>query len=154
MQKQNSYCSGVDLGQFDEDFHNAQPESPSGDFEEVPDGKYQAEIYKVELTTSSTTHKPMLKMGLRILAPHHVNRLLWRNSVFTPNTVQYIKADLQTCGLRLDKLSDLPKHLEQLLDVRLEVTKKSKGEYTNIYLNTRIDGGPRRPSNGGGHAAF
>ena len=61
-----------------------------------------------------------------------------RNSVFTTNTLKFVKTDLHIYGLDLDKLSDLPKNLSKLLDVRLEVTKKTKGDNENIYFNSRI----------------
>jgi len=89
--------------------------------------------------TQSSTGNPMLKWTLRILAPRFANRFLWRNSVFTHNTLKYVKTDLHLCGLDLDKLSELPKHLDKLLDVKLEVTKKTKGENENIYFNRRIE---------------
>ena len=127
----------IDLAQFDDDFQT-EATAERGDFESVPDGKYQVAVEKVELTQSSTGN-PMLKWTLRILAPRFANRFLWRNSVFTHNTLKYVKTDLHLCGLDLDKLSELPKHLDKLLDVKLEVTKKTKGENENIYFNRRIE---------------
>ncbi len=109
-----------------------------GDFESVSDGKYQVLVEKVELTQSSTGN-PMLKWTLRILGPSFANRVLWYNRVFTHNTLKYVKTDLHLCGLDLDKLSELPKHLDKLLDVKLEVTKKTKGNNKNIYFNRRIE---------------
>jgi hypothetical protein len=38
----------------------------------------------------------------------------------------------------MEKLSDLPGKLESLLDVGLEVTKRTKNEFENIYFNRRI----------------
>jgi len=127
----------IDLAQFDDDFQT-EATAERGGFESVPDGKYQVAVEKVELTQSSTGN-PMLKWTLRILAPRFANRLLWRNSVFTHNTLKYVKTDLHLCGLDLDKLSELPKHLDKLLDVKLEVTKKTKGDNENIYFNRRIE---------------
>jgi len=127
----------IDLAQFDDDFQT-EATAERGDFESVPDGKYQVAVEKVELTQSSTGN-PMLKWTLRILAPRFANRFLWRNGVFTHNTLKYVKTDLHLCGLDLDKLSELPKHLDKLLDVKLEVTKKTKGENENIYFNRRIE---------------
>lgn len=127
----------IDLAQFDDEFQSESPEE-RGDFESVPDGKYQVAVDKVELTQSSNGN-PMLKWTLRILAPRLINRLIWRNSVFTSNTLKYVKTDLHLCGLELERLSDLPKHLEQLLDVKLEVTKKTKGDSENVYFNRRIE---------------
>ena len=50
-----------------------------------------------------------------------------------------MKTDLHLCGLDLEKLSDLPKHLDKLLDVKLQVTKKTNRENENIYFNRRIE---------------
>ena len=128
----------IDLAQFDDRFQS-EAATERDDFDSVPDGKYQVAVEKVELTETHTSGNPMLKWTLRILAPSSVNRFLWRNSVFTANTLKYIKTDLHLCGLDLGKLSDLPKQLDRLLDVRLEVTKKTRGENENIYFNRRID---------------
>ena len=38
----------IDLTQFDDDYRSEQPED-RGDFESVPDGKYQVTVEKVEL---------------------------------------------------------------------------------------------------------
>ncbi|MCL4488875.1 MAG: DUF669 domain-containing protein [Chloroflexi bacterium] len=130
----------IDLTQFDEDYRSEQPED-RGDFESVPDGKYQVAVEKVELTEAQSTGNPMLKWTLRVIAPKFVNRLMWRNSVITHNTLKYVKTDLHLCGLDLEKLSDLPKQLKKLLDVKLEVTKKTKGDNENIFFNRRIETG-------------
>jgi len=129
--------NSIDLAQFDDDFHSETAEE-RGDFETVPDGKYQVAVEKAELTQSSTGN-PMLKWMLRIQGPRFINRCLWRNSVVTQNTLKYVKTDLHLCGLDLEKLSDLPKHLDKLLDVKLEVTKRTKGENENVYFNRRIE---------------
>ena len=128
----------IDLAQFDDRFQS-EAATVRDDFDSVPDGKYQVAVEKVELTETHSSGNPMLKWTLRILAPSSVNRFLWRNSVFTANTLKYIKTDLHLCGLDLGKLSDLPKQLDRLLDVRLEVTKKTRGENENIYFNRLID---------------
>ena len=128
----------IDLSQFDEEFRSEQAEE-RGDFESVPDGKYQVTVEKVELVEAQSSGNPMLKWTLRVIAPKFVNRLMWRNSVITHNTLKYVKTDLHTCGLDLDKLSELPKHLKKLLDVKLEVTKKTKGDNENIFFNRRIE---------------
>ena len=127
----------MDLAQFDDDFVSADVEEK--DFEAVPDGKYQVKVDRVELTRSETSGNPMLKWALKILGPTHKGRLLWRNNVIaSKDNVKWLKQDLYTCGLQMDKLSDLPSKLETLLDVGLEVTKRTKNEFENIYFNRRI----------------
>jgi len=129
--------SDLDLAQFDDDFSEAPVEER--EFEDIPDGKYQVNVEKVELTRAQSSGNPMLKWTLKILGPRFAGRLLWRNSVMaSKENLKWLKTDLHTCGLDIEKLSDLPARLGDLLDVKLEVTKRTKGESENIYFNRRI----------------
>ncbi len=133
-------CDPFDLSQYDEDFENAPVEEH--DFDNVPDGKYQVVVDRVELTASKTSDKPMLKWTLKIIAPNHVGRLLWRNNMIaSPDNIRWLKNDLYTCGLTIKKLSELPDSIEKLLDVKIEVTVRTRGENQNIYFNKLIDSG-------------
>jgi len=126
-----------DLAQFDDDFAEAPIEER--EFEDVPDGKYQVKVEKVELTKAQSSGNPMLKWTLKILGPRYAGRLLWRNSVMaSKENLKWLKTDLHTCGIDVEKLSELPARLGDLLDVTLEVTKRTKGENENIYFNRRI----------------
>ncbi len=136
-----------DLSQWDEEYENAPVEER--EFDAIPDGKYQVVVDRVELTASQTSNKPMLKWALKIIAPNHVGRLLWRNNMIaSPDNIKWLKNDLNTCGLTLKKLSDLPEQLESLLDRKIEVTVRTRGENQNIYLNKLIDSG--KPDSGDG----
>ena len=127
----------LDLAQFDDDFETAEVEEK--EFDEIPDGKYQVKVDRVELTRSETSGNPMLKWALKILGPAHKGRLLWRNNVIaSKDNVKWLKQDLYTCGLQIEKLSELSGKLEILLDIGLEVTKRTKNEFENIYFNRRI----------------
>ena len=127
----------LDLAQFDDDFAEAPVEER--EFEDIPDGKYQVNVDKVELTRAQSSGNPMLKWTLKILGPRFAGRLLWRNSVMaSKENLKWLKTDLHTCGLEIEKLSELPARLGDLLDVKLEVTKRTKGESENIYFNRRI----------------
>jgi hypothetical protein len=140
--------NSIDLSQFDDDFRNAQSDDSRGDFETVPDGSYQVRIDNVELRKSSRGN-PMLTVALRILGPRCANRLLWKNIAFTQKSMKFAKADLYTCGLKLNSLSELYTRMMDLLDVKLEVTKKTKDDNENIYLNRRIEGDHHGRRNGG-----
>ena len=128
-------ASQIDLTPYDDEYtHSEEP-----DFEPIPDGTYQVEVHRVELTKSKTSGHPMLKWTLRILAPRHQGRLLWHNTVIVSGkNIWWIKKDLQTCGLVLARLSELPRRLDELLDIKLEVTKRTKGDYENVYFNNMI----------------
>jgi hypothetical protein len=125
--------SGVDLSAFDDDFSSA--EAPS--FDEVPDGKYQARIDEVRLDRSQKGD-PMIKWDLIVIAGAQTGRHIFKNSVITPAALPFVKGDLKTVGLELAKFSDLAGRLEELLDVTLEITKRTRGEYANVYFNKRI----------------
>lgn len=137
MNEPNVSPDDIDLAQFDDDFAEAKVESR--DFEDVPDGKYQVAVDKVEITRAKTSGNALLRWTLKVLGGPHAGRFLWRNNVMASrDNIRFLKTDLHVCGLDLEKLSDLPANLERLLDVKLEVTKKSKGENVNVYFNRRI----------------
>ena len=50
--------------------------------------------------------------------------------------------------MELAKFNELGNRLEELLDATLEVTKRTRGEFTNVYFNKRIQigGGAAAPS--------
>jgi hypothetical protein len=133
----NTGMGDIDLAQFDDDFAEAPVEER--EFEDVPDGKYQVKVEKVELTKAQSSGNPMLKWTLKILGPRFAGRLLWRNSVMaSKENLKWLKTDLHTCGVDIAKLSELPTRLGDLLDITLEITKRTKGESENIYFNRRV----------------
>jgi hypothetical protein len=75
---------------------------------------------------------------LEVLSGSHAGRHIFKNSVITQASIPYVKGDLKTLGLQLSKFSELSRRLDELLDVTLEVTKRTRGDYTNIYFNRRI----------------
>jgi hypothetical protein len=90
----------IDLSQFDDDFRAEQPEE-RGDFESVPDGKYQVTVEKVELTEAQIRGQPDDQVDAADSSGRSSsNRLMWRNSVITQNTLKYVKTDLHTVRAR------------------------------------------------------
>ncbi len=129
--------SDVDLTHFEDDY--VETEVEDREFEPVPDGKYQVNVDQVELVRAKNSGKAMLKWTLRILAPRCRGRLLWRNNMIASReNLKWLKTDLHTCGLDLEKLSDLYKHVGQLRGIKLEVSKRTNGEYENVYINRRL----------------
>ena len=123
----------VDLSSFDDEFATA--EAPA--FDEVPDGKYQVRIDSVRLE-SSQKGDPMIKWDLVILSGSQAGRRMFRNSVITAASLPYVKGDLKTLGLALTKFSELKGRLVELLDLTVEVTKRTRGDFSNVYFNRRI----------------
>ena len=127
-----------DLSELDQAYSQAEMEDR--EFDEVDDGKYQTKIARVEIARAKKSGNPMLKWELKILGPCHEGRILWRyNQLLTPRNLNWLKTDLATCGIELEKLSDLEDRLPELLDITLEVTKKTSGKNVNIYFNRRIE---------------
>ena len=68
--------------------------------------------------------------------------------------LKWLKTDLFRCGLELEKLTDLPSRLEELIGVRLEITKKTSGEYSNTYFNKRLVRADDAPVSGSDNTPF
>ena len=132
----NISVNDTDLAHFDDVYKDSEVDEDG--FDTVPDGKYQVNVDRVELVRT-TKGDPMLKWTMRILGPNFAGRNLWRYNVMASDeNIRWLKRDLYACELRLTRISELPANLERLLDVRLEVTKRTKGEYESIYINKRI----------------
>ena len=129
----------IDLSSLDDAYTRASIDENG--FDSVPDGKYRVNVEKVELTRAKRSGNHLLKWTLRIMRPQCADRLLWRNNLIaTPENLKWLKSDLHICGLELEKLSDLPSRLDSLLDLKLEVTKRTKGQHTNVYFSKLIAG--------------
>lgn len=129
-----------DLSDLDEDYAAApEPEDPG----KVADGKYEVTVMAAEVTRSKTSGNAMLKWTLRIDGPTNKGRLLWRyNMLITQQNLTWLKGDLAACGIRLAKISDLPGRCDELVGLRLQVTQKTKGEFTNVYIGGLLKAAP------------
>jgi len=136
-----------DLSRFNEDYRRAPSEQEQQLAQQgwkpmtrfvAPDGKYQVMVESVELTTAKSSGNPLLKWRLRITSGPHENKLMFKNRAITPNTIEWVKKELQICGLELEPFSNLPGRLRDLANVELAVSKVTHGEHDNIYVNKRI----------------
>ncbi len=132
----------VDLSRYDDDYRKAKQADAPAPFRPVPDGRYQVIVETVELTKTRTTGNPMLKWRLRISGPTMADRVLWRNSVITERTIPFIHKDLALCGIQMDALSELSSRLPELVSLRLEVTKRTRDNYEDIFFDRNLSAGP------------
>lgn len=123
----------VDLSVFDEAYRASTPP----EYDELPDGRYDVEIASLSVGTSRAKD-PMLTWDLVISSGPHARRHIFKNSVVTTASLPYLKKELRLVGFELEKLSDLSSRLNEAAGIVLEVTKRTDGEYTNIYLNKRL----------------
>ena len=127
----------VNLEQWNDSYADAVVEE-SDEYADIPDGNYDVTVAKVELKNSQKGN-PMLSWQLKITGPKMAGRMMFRhNMIMNDNNVKWLKSDLSVCGIILDKLSDLAGRLEDLLDLNIKVTKKTNGDFENVYLNGLI----------------
>ncbi|HPT27307.1 MAG TPA: DUF669 domain-containing protein [Bryobacteraceae bacterium] len=113
----------LDLTRFDDDYSRIAQESDGWDT--VPDGYYQARVEDVRLATTQTTGNPMLIWRLRITGPAQVGAVLTKTRIITAKTLGQVKRDLAYFGISLDRFSDLPEHLDEMVDHEASVYKKT-----------------------------
>jgi hypothetical protein len=133
----------ADLAQLDDVYKEVEP-AEKKELDDVPPGRYQAFIDRVYLDRAKTSGRLMLKWELVVAVGDYKGRRLFRNNmVETPDNMRWLKADLQTAGVTIERLSDLPIYLDSLINVMLDVTVSTKGKgdqaSTNVYINKRVD---------------
>ena len=129
-----------DLEQFDADFEAAEYDA-SARGEGLPDGRYQMSVESAKLERSKAGNA-LLLWQMRVMAPHHAGRRHWhRNMLISAQNMKWLKRDLYTAGIRVEKVSDLPKHLQDFQDVLLEVQLKTRGANQNTFINKRLSAG-------------
>lgn len=127
----------IDLSRFN-DAYRSEADAPA--FTPIPDGRYHVEVDTVELGETANTGNPVLKWTLRISNGEHSDRVLFKRRVITEKTIRFLKAELKICGLELPEFSELPRHLESLKGLHLEVMKKTNGEWVDVYFENRLEG--------------
>jgi hypothetical protein len=114
------------------------------DYDPVPDGPYVCVVDKVEFRESKSGN-PYLNWVLIINGGSHDGRWLFkRNMLANAQNMSFLKRDIAACGCSVpDKLSDLD--LKSLLDRKVKITKKTKGDFENIYIDklvSEVSGAP------------
>lgn len=135
------------LSEMDDVWKDTEP-AAGGDFDNLPDGDYQVLVDRAEIRESQKGNL-MLEWTMKVTGPTHERRLVWRrNMLMSDKNIAFLKRDLATCGVALEKLSDLPAQLDELLDLRLAIALKTKGEFQEVYINELIGSQPKKPPAG------
>jgi hypothetical protein len=122
-----------DLTRFDDDWAKTSA-PPEEMYSDIPDGIYDTVIEDARLSETSSSARPVVIWTLRIRGPQATNRTLTKNRVITENTLAYLREDLDKCGLRVSRLSELPARLGELVDHPIGVEKRTKDGRTNLYF--------------------
>src|SRR5271157_3519356 len=97
----------IDLARFDEAFQRSKLTEGENGQEVIPDGYYDTQVEEVRLARTPRTGNPMLIWKLRIVSGDFHGRSLTKTSIITEKSVHFLKDDLERCGVRLERLSDL-----------------------------------------------
>ena len=73
------FDNSTDLAGFEEDVKAA--ESNTGDFEDLPYGKYEVALDNIELKPTKAKGAPMIVSVFKVLEGPHKGRLIWVNQV-------------------------------------------------------------------------
>jgi len=122
-----------DLARFDDEWTKTTAHSDDL-YSDIPDGTYDTVIEDAHLTETASTGRPMVTWRLRIKGPQAINRVVTKNVVITENTLQFLKDDLQKCGLTVARLSELPDRLGELVDHPIGIEKRTKDGRSNFYF--------------------
>lgn len=116
---------------------NVDSSGSTQEFKSVPDGPYVCVIDKVEFRESKSGN-PYLNWVLIVDSGSHEGRWIFkRNMLANAQNMKFLKQDVAACGIDLpDKLSDLK--LESFLDRKVKITKKTKNDFENIYIDNLV----------------
>ena len=104
------------------------------DYNDLPDGSYDAVIEEARLVETASTGRPMVTWTLRITSPQEADRIIQKSRVITENTLPYLREDLEKCQLEVTKISDLPQRLPELAGRPVAIHKTTREVRTNIWF--------------------
>ena len=132
---ENQSSSNLDLAQFDDAFETAEVEER--EFEAVPDGSTRSTSTGSNWTAPRPQAIPC-SSGPCASSRRPTGRLLWRNNVIIATRTSWLKAGplhLRAAASEALRPAGPPR---AAFNIKLEVTKRTRGENENIYFNRRI----------------
>jgi hypothetical protein len=146
----------VDLEALAADVEEVEKNGRSGSYEEIPDGKYEVKVEKMELGQSKKGD-PMLKIQFKIVAGDYENQRIFYNGVMQPQNENAFgfqvhrnnemlralwdceKDDVKFTGFKdyADLILDIHEEIDGQLEYLLEVSTDKKGykqyEIVEVY---------------------
>lgn len=116
----------VDLAQLKKDKEEAAKNGNSGNYEDVPAGKYEVKIEKLE-PRMSKTNKPMLHIQFRILEGKYKNQCMFLNSVIT-------------LGFQIGRAEELLRSLDSDVDVTFEDYEQFEDVIKDVFEDISTKG--------------
>jgi len=133
-----------DLEEYDEEYQSSEP--PAGEGEPMPDGTYQCVVDAVKLVRFKEWI--IFKWDLKVISGPFEGRMVWKSSFIQQGRLGFLKGELETCGIIIDKISELAQEriLSKFLDIKLEIKQKTSEKtndagkhYVNIYIQKRLE---------------
>lgn len=120
----DKWDKSIDTEGLAKDAKEAEENGGSGEYPEVPTGKYEVKIEKMELKESSKG-KPMFSAWFRIISGKYENNLLFMNQVITQ-------------GFQIGIVNDLIRSMDVIDDVEF----KNYSQYNELIMDVfeQVDG--------------
>ena len=125
----------VNLSHLDDAFANAVPPPDAGS---LVDGKYQFRIEEMSIAQSTQSNTLLLKWKLKVVGPHSIGTIAWRNNVLEEKNMPYIKKDLAKVGLHPQPFSTIATEKDKVVGLHIQGTVKNKDGFMNIYIDKAI----------------
>ncbi len=108
--------------------------------DKLPDGTYQAKITSAGVNKSKKG-RLQTYYHFKVVAGKFKGRTCAKyDGIETPDNISWLKSTLKTLGVNVPKnILVLPKTLAKLEDELVVIQVKTNGEFTNVYINKRID---------------
>lgn len=107
--------------EFDKEI-DVETDAEATSYEEVPEGEYEVEIRSLEQIVSKTSHRPMLRCGMKIIAGKYKNSYLWMNKVLDH-------------PFSRKKASDFLRSLVSQTDTPMEIHFKTYSQYNDLIMD-------------------
>jgi hypothetical protein len=124
----------MDLTQFDNAYEQASAEGARAD---LPEGDYDMTFVDFTFKTSKED-RPLLFLNFQVNDGECKGVCI--SKIFqldNPERFGFLKKDMVTMGVMVQKVSQLPEALEKTKGIGLRVHAKQNGKYTNYYINGR-----------------
>lgn len=105
----------------------------------LPEGDYQFKVDSAKLQPSKKDDRLFFVIETKVAGGEYEGTPYNHVREVSEKNLPFIKKDLHALGLDLEYLSELPRKLEEIIDVvfngTVKVTVKGDKTYTNLYIN-------------------
>lgn len=103
----------------------------------LPDGPYVVRIIDVRLDRSKTSDRLQVVWVMQVKGGKYKGRVLTRYSgLESESNISFLKTDFKALDVKAPKnIINITKTLEKCIDLKVDISLKTSGQYTNIYFN-------------------